>query len=90
MTNGFINKLVICSSGDKMSDAVVIKIYPEEDCVLFDRVGSHNASMVINDAKLSPELICVFVNGLVHSFLEGKPYGWENSADFLTNDKLSL
>ncbi|XP_064641455.1 probable ethanolamine kinase isoform X2 [Lineus longissimus] len=85
-TNGFINH-VTTASMDGGDDKVIIRIFGSQCNESFDRAQQITATLLLNEMKISPRVLCIFKNGFCFEYVEGLVLDWN---DFSALDDIRI
>ncbi|XP_064636864.1 ethanolamine kinase 1-like [Lineus longissimus] len=89
--SGFVNITLLATYDGKKADAVVVRIFIQNVYeFLMNRERELAATLVFNERGLTPNIYCIFKNGVCMDYIFGERFDWSVLAEKPLNDEKIL
>ncbi|XP_064636959.1 ethanolamine kinase 1-like [Lineus longissimus] len=89
--SGFVNIILLATYDGKKADAVVVRIFIQNVYeFLMNRERELAATLVFNERGLTPNIYCIFKNGVCMEYIIGERFDWSVLAEKPLNDEKIL
>ncbi|XP_064636789.1 ethanolamine kinase 1-like isoform X2 [Lineus longissimus] len=88
--SGFINITLLATYDGKTADAVVVRIFLQVYEFIMNRERELAATLLFNERGLTPNIYCIFKNGVCMEYIIGERFDWSMLAEKPLNDEKIL